>query len=971
MRDASFSTGRASRRRRASAPPIAERLEERALLSLAATQLLGSSSLVTFGGPERFYQTTAVELDAAGNTVVSGLFAGTVDLDPTRNYPGNIDRLASADNTRDAYVAKFAPDGRVLWARRVGSEFDDNAGGIAIDAAGAVYATGFVTGSLDNPATPAVNEEGRVDFGNGFTLSVRTPAPDGRATTAPFVWKLDGATGATLSAVGAQSLTRTANQGWDIAVTAGGDALISGVLRGATTFGATTLSPGAGWMNFVARLRSDGTFAWAVGTATALNTTSFDRVALDRDGNVLATGNVVDGAGNSNIFVRKLAGDTGATTWSRVVGGPGYDAGTDVTTDPANGDVLVSGRFMSGTDFNGDGKADFPTFPVTESHFFAWRLDGATGNQEWVRDLGGRVLSTSPGGFEIGRPSLALEGNGRVVVAAPFEGRANVATALGGAGGVAFNSQLGPLDSDPARQFASIDTMLVRLDAAAGTVVEARRAGGDGLDVPTGLAARAGQPVVLVGNFANSANAANAANPAASSARFTTAGLALPVVTIGGDSSAQSIYIARFGEAFSGARPATDFDADGRGDLVVYDPMRSDIFLQPSTLGGATNRRIFGPGALFVPGSNGRAPNDVAPQAVTGDFDGDGLADLVVFEPDRSYFWTLYSDLNLTQFPPTNPNQNPNTLTGAQLFFFGPGSRFTGARFHPVPLAGDIDGDGRDDLIVYDPMATIGSHFFVLPSNPGASAVGIRFGPTTPDSAAAVPSIPLAADVNGDGRDDLIVYQPGTSQFSVRLSGATLAQDAGTDQFTFPVGGGVSARTTPVAGDFDGAADNKAELGVYDPLANRVQIRNSTFLYNGAPSSNFVLVPGTTGAALTLGASDLNGDGKDDLVLFNPVNATAPGRPRSTPFLNVASGAIGSLLLGPDNAQANLHAPTNPAAPARSALNPYYRPAATVPPRSARVATLALTTPTAVVVTPTAPAPTAMRRRATAARPLA
>src|SRR5439155_12885533 len=54
----------------------------------------------------------------------------------------------------DAYVAKYAPDGSLVWARRMGgdvvtSSADDGARGVAVDGGGNVYVAGQFNGTGD------------------------------------------------------------------------------------------------------------------------------------------------------------------------------------------------------------------------------------------------------------------------------------------------------------------------------------------------------------------------------------------------------------------------------------------------------------------------------------------------------------------------------------------------------------------------------------------------------------------------------------------------------------------------------------------------------------------------------------------------------------------------------------------------------------------------------------------------------
>jgi hypothetical protein len=118
-----------------------------------------------------------VTTDEAGNFYITGQFWETVDVDPG---PGVVE-LTSAGGS-DIYVAKYNPDGSLMWAHRVGgsrsepfyhfggTEWTD---GLAIDGAGNVYVTGEF--------------EGMADFDPGPDVFAMTSAGDLDA----FIWKLD------------------------------------------------------------------------------------------------------------------------------------------------------------------------------------------------------------------------------------------------------------------------------------------------------------------------------------------------------------------------------------------------------------------------------------------------------------------------------------------------------------------------------------------------------------------------------------------------------------------------------------------------------------------------------------------------------------------------------------------------------------------------------------------------------------
>ena len=92
-----------------------------------------------FGGSktDRAY---GVITDAAGNAYVTGHFESTDAM-------ANGKKLPNAGNF-DAFTAKFAPDGKLLWVRVKGGAGSDYGHGIAIDSKGHVVITGAIGGQF-------------------------------------------------------------------------------------------------------------------------------------------------------------------------------------------------------------------------------------------------------------------------------------------------------------------------------------------------------------------------------------------------------------------------------------------------------------------------------------------------------------------------------------------------------------------------------------------------------------------------------------------------------------------------------------------------------------------------------------------------------------------------------------------------------------------------------------------------------
>jgi hypothetical protein len=85
--------------------------------------------------------------DQNGNVFQTGLFAGTVDFDPT----SGILNLTS-NGGRDCFISKYTSSGTFLWAKKIGGTGDDSGNFIDTDDGGNLYVHGQYSGTVDfNP----------------------------------------------------------------------------------------------------------------------------------------------------------------------------------------------------------------------------------------------------------------------------------------------------------------------------------------------------------------------------------------------------------------------------------------------------------------------------------------------------------------------------------------------------------------------------------------------------------------------------------------------------------------------------------------------------------------------------------------------------------------------------------------------------------------------------------------------------
>ena len=186
--------------------------------------------------------------------------------------------------------------------------------------------------------------------------------------------------------------------------------------------------------------------------------------------------------------------------------------------------------------------------------------------------------------------------------------------------------------------------------------------------------------------------------------------------------------------------PVGDFDGDRRDELLVTSPngigllrLSGDSF---SAMTVVTNGTRLGEWLLNT------ADNHFC---ASGDFDGDGRDDLLVSSP-----WGL-GTLRWQGSSLTSVVMAPNgTRYGGWLL------NTLDNRFAPL---GDIDGDGRPELLVISPWG-VG---VLKPSgstlqNPWLAPNGTRFGGWLLNTADNY--VDVVADVDGDGRDEIVVTSP-------------------------------------------------------------------------------------------------------------------------------------------------------------------------------------------------------------------
>jgi FG-GAP-like repeat len=254
-----------------------------------------------------------------------------------------------------------------------------------------------------------------------------------------------------------------------------------------------------------------------------------------------------------------------------------------------------------------------------------------------------------------------------------------------------------------------------------------------------------------------------------------------------------------------------DFDGDAIADIVVYRPSEGNWYVLRSTDSQVVLMQLGVSGDLIEP----------------GDYDGDGRTDLAVWNPFSSdpaqRYWKI-------------KRSSDNTLV-TQL-------DWGNAALNDVAVPADYDGDGRTDIAIFRPLE--GNWYIIQSSHPN---------PSDPQHSAIINwggqgDKPVPGDYDGDGRADAAVFRPSEGNWYIKKSSdgqINLRSWGQSDDLLVP-------------SDYDG--DGKIDIAVY-----RVS--------NGV----WYIIKSSSGAATSRGwgaggdlpiPGDYDNDGRLDLAVWRP-----------------------------------------------------------------------------------------------------
>ena len=337
------------------------------------------------------------------------------------------------------------------------------------------------------------------------------------------------------------------------------------------------------------------------------------------------------------------------------------------------------------------------------------------------------------------------------------------------------------------------------------------------------------------------------------------------------------VYSERTNTSWSLARstPESERSMSARRRLLATTLLISLLALAPPALG-------FSPLILMRP-TGEEASNQLGGSVSdAGDVNGDGYADVIVGEAFNDAAGTDAGRAYVYYGGAQSDDVADMTLTGAAA-----GDTFG----YSVSGAGDVNGDGYDDVIVGAPGNDAGGanagRAYVYYGGPVANAVADLVLTGTGDEQLGF-SVSGAGDVNGDGFADVIVGGTRNDAGGVNAGRAYVYHGGpGADPladlvFTGAAAGDEFGWSVSGAGDINGDGYADVIVGAASNDAAGLSAGRA-YVYHGGPGADtvadLIFTGATTGDNLgaSVSAGDINGDGYSDLIVGAPLNDAAGG----------------------------------------------------------------------------------------------
>lgn len=318
-----------------------------------------------------------------------------------------------------------------------------------------------------------------------------------------------------------------------------------------------------------------------------------------------------------------------------------------------------------------------------------------------------------------------------------------------------------------------------------------------------------------------------------------------------------------FGQIGRAAAAAGDVDGDGVPDLLAGTSLADGPNGQVSVgFAGLYSGATFSP--IWTWSGSSQLEKFGSSLAASGDVDGDGVTDLVVGAsssnaPGSVHVFSGQTGARILQVSGSSPDDR-----------FG----------YAVAGLGDVDGDGRADILIGAPGLGGDPGYALAVSGASGRVIWQLDGATAHDNFGR--SVSSIGDQDGDGIRDAVIGAPYADPNGMVNAGVVLVVSGVSGQVIREYAGANSSESmgfaVAEAGDVNG--DGHIDLLVGAPDAGYPSHPNWSaglaFVYSGASGDLLCRIGGTPIfdgrdlASSVAGAGDLNGDGFPDILLGDP-----------------------------------------------------------------------------------------------------
>lgn len=334
-----------------------------------------------------------VKYDVSGNIYLTGVFTGTIDIDPS----GSVSNLVSVGGS-DIFLAKYDPSGQLLWGFRIGNASGENqVKDLAINSLNEIIIVGDITGSS-------------IDFdpGAGTTALLTTPS----SQLSSFVAKYSSA-GNLIFVQNITPLSSGFNQVFGVAVDGADNIYMRGYFSGAADFDptASTFSlsvPSSTQQSiYFSKYSSSGSLVYAkalnnAGTSTDLYNAdisvnasgevlivgAFETTAFDLDPSP-ATYTITRGSASPASFIAKYDVN-GDFSFGFAINGASARAKTCALSN--SGEIYIAGNYYNSLDLDPSSAIYYLHMTPSGGPDIYLAKYSSSGAFIWARSIGGTFL---------------------------------------------------------------------------------------------------------------------------------------------------------------------------------------------------------------------------------------------------------------------------------------------------------------------------------------------------------------------------------------------------------------------------------------------------------------------------------------------------------------------------------------------------------------------------------------------------